>query len=83
MKQNVNMSVLFLVQAIRSTSKADPDDDDDIILKRQSNSIILSAQIPSVEVDGLGTPIEMRFQQNIKVCYKTMCLQNGKKYLDY
>ncbi|XP_048769035.2 adhesion G-protein coupled receptor G2-like isoform X2 [Ostrea edulis] len=62
-----------LFRAIRSTSKADPDDDDDIILKRQSNSIILSAQIPSVEVDGLGTPIEMRFQQNIKTAENATC----------
>lgn len=60
-----------LFQAIRSVSQDDDDDDDDdkdyIIYRSQSNSVILSAQIPNVDVSNLTNPIEMRFQQNIKV----------------
>lgn len=60
-----------LFQAIRSVSQDDDDDDDDdkdyIIYRSQSNSVILSAQIPNVDVSNLANPIEMRFQQNIKV----------------
>lgn len=60
-----------LFQAIRSGSQDDDDDDDDdkdyIIYRSQSNSVILSAQIPNVDVSNLTNPIEMRFQQNIKV----------------
>lgn len=60
-----------LFQAIRSGSQDDDDDDDDdndyIIYRSQSNSVILSAQIPNVDVSNLANPIEMRFQQNIKV----------------
>lgn len=52
-------------------SQDDDDDDDDdkdyIIYRSQSNSVILSAQIPNVDVSNLTNPIEMRFQQNIKV----------------
>lgn len=58
-----------LFQAIRSVSQDDDDDDDKdyIIYRSQSNSVILSAQIPNVDVSNLANPIEMRFQQNIKV----------------
>lgn len=57
-----------LFQAIRSGSQDDDDDDDDYIIYRsQSNSVILSAQIPDVDVSNLANPIEMKFQQNIKV----------------
>lgn len=60
--------VYNLFQAIRSGSQDDDDDDDDYIIYRsQSNSVILSAQIPDVDVSNLANPIEMRFQQNIKV----------------
>lgn len=60
-----------LFKAIRSVSQDDDDDDDDdddyIIYRSQSNSVILSAQIPNVDVSNLQNPIEMRFQQNIKL----------------
>lgn len=65
--------VYNLFQAIRSGSQDDDDDDNDdddddyIIYRSQSNSVILSAQIPDVDVSNLANPIEMRFQQNIKV----------------
>ncbi|XP_062597425.1 adhesion G-protein coupled receptor G2-like isoform X2 [Saccostrea cucullata] len=63
-----------MFRAIRSTSKPDDDDDDDeIILRSESNSVILSAQIPNVKVDNLDTPIEMRFQQNIKTAENATC----------
>nr|XP_022292963.1 adhesion G-protein coupled receptor G2-like isoform X2 [Crassostrea virginica] len=67
-----------LFKAIRSTSNDDDDDDDDddkdfIIYRSQSNSVILSAQIPNVAVENLATPIEMRFQQNIKTAENATC----------
>lgn len=65
-----------LFKAIRSGSQDDDDDDDDddyIIYRSQSNSVILSAQIPDVDVSNLANPIEMRFQQNIKTAENATC----------
>uniref|UniRef100_K1RD43 Uncharacterized protein n=1 Tax=Magallana gigas TaxID=29159 RepID=K1RD43_MAGGI len=39
----------------------------------KSNSVILSAQIPDVDVSNLANPIEMRFQQNIKTAENATC----------